>query len=508
VAPTKAGATGVLSNGSNNSLTNNGAIQGATGSTGSAGSNSAGGSGGSGGSGGTGGVGGIGLTLSGGTAANNGAGSISGGAGGTGGNGGTGGAGGHGGAGAVGGHGGVGVALSSLGTLTNAGNIIGGNGGYGGLNGSPSHDSLIAGSGAGGVGVTISGSSLTNEGGGSITGGAGVYGTGAGGAGAAGVTLNGGTLTNNSGASITGGASGGCLAVNGAVGGAGVVVSAGTLTNAGTITGGSGGDGYALIGSVAGGAGGAGVLLNAGMLITSGTISGGAGGTGTTTGAAGDAVQFGSAASTLVVDPGAVFNGHVVANASVNDVLELSGTHAGGTAIQLGTEFTNFSTLTFLPGAVWTVDAGTHAAPSGGLAIDGFTTGDSIDITNLTPTQVEADFNPATDVITTASDGTLTFNGVSGDTFAFTAKGAGTDITLKAGAATTLAAAGHDIMNFVGDEHRAFMGGQFMLGTHGFGSAPMPQPESALAAFSGHGFSAIALTDHGIAHALSVGSHA
>jgi hypothetical protein len=52
------------------------------------------------------------------------------------------------------------------------------------------------------------------------------------------------------------------------------------------------------------------------------------------------------------------------------------------------------------------------------------------------------------------------------------------------------------------------MGGQFMLGAHSFGSAPMPQPELALAAFSGHGFSANALTDHGIAHALSVGSHA
>jgi hypothetical protein len=244
------------------------------------------------------------------------------------------------------------------------------------------------------------------------------------------------------------------------------------------------------------------------MLTTSGTISGGAGGTGTTTGAAGDAVKFGSAASTLVVDPGAVFNGHVVANASVNDGLELSGTQAGGTAIKLGTEFTNFSTLTFLPGAAWIVDAGAHAAPSSGLAINGFTTGDTIDITNLTPTQVAADFNPTTDVITTASDGRLKFNGISGDTFVFTAKGAGTDVTVQATPAATLAAAGHDITNFMGDEHRALMDGRFTLGAHSFGSAPLPQPEPAFAAFSGHGFSANALTDHGIAHALSVGSHA
>ena len=237
------------------------------------------------------------------------------------------------------------------------------------------------------------------------------------------------------------------------------------------------------------------------MLTTSGTISGGAGGTGTTTGAAGDAVKFGAAASTLVVDPGAVFNGHVVANASVTDVLELSGTQAGGTAIKLGTEFTNFSTLTILPGAAWTIDAGAHAAPSGGLAINGFTTSDTIDITNLTPTQVEADFNPATDVITTASDGTLTFKGVSGDTFVFTAKGAGTDVTLQSGAGATLAASAHDLMNFVGDEHRAMLGNQSLFGTHGFGSGSMLHTDPALEAWGGHGFSANALTDHGIAHA-------
>ena len=140
------------------------------------------------------------------------------------------------------------------------------------------------------------------------------------------------------------------------------------------------------------------MVLNGGTLITSGTISGGAGvrvrNLRPNGAAAGDAVQFGTLASTLVVKPHAVFNGQVAANASVNDVLRLSGIQSGGTPITLGTQFTNFSTLAFAFGAAWTVDVGTGAAPSGGLAITGFTTSDTIDVTNLSPTQVASEFNP------------------------------------------------------------------------------------------------------------------
>jgi len=579
VAPTRAGATGVLSNASNNSLTNNGAIQGGSGSTGSAGSNSAGGTGGSGGvagrggvgvnqsagaltnshqitggvggtggiggngqnggAGGAGGIGGIGLTLSGGMVTNNSGGSIAGGAGGAGGNGGTGGQNGNGGIGAVGGHGGVGVALSSSGTLTNAGSITGGSGGTGGQDGSPFAHS-INGSGAGGVGVTASGGSLTNDSGGSITGGAGVYGIFVCGAGAAGVTLSGGTLTNNSGASITGGASGGCLDANGAVGGAGVVVSAAMLTNAGTISGGSGSHAQAFGSSVVGGAGGAGVSLNGGTLINSGTISGGAGGTGTTAGAAGgagvvlnggtlttsgtisggaggiktttgpagDAVKFGTAASTLVVDPGAVFNDKVVANASVHDVLELSGTQSGGTAITLGTEFTNFSTLDFAAGAAWTADANIADLTSHPLSIDGFGMSDTLDITNLGHTGATASFDTTHDVLTITKGATtlhLQFDSAfSGDDFVLTANGAGTDVTLQAAPAATLATAAHDLMNFVGDEHRALTDDRSMFSTHGAGSGSMLHTDPTLLALGGHGFSANALTDHSLAHASVV----
>jgi hypothetical protein len=396
------------------------------------------------------------------------------------------------------------VSLSSSGTLTNAGNITGGSGGSGGLNGSPFAHSVNA-SGAGGVGVTLTGGSLTNNSGGSITGGAGVYGIGAGGAGAAGVTLNGGILTNNSGASITGGASGGCLGANGAIGGAGVVASAGTLTNAGNITGGNGGNGHAFIGSVAGGAGGAGVFLNGGTLITSGTISGGAGGTGTTTGAAGDAVQFGTVASTLIVDPGAVFNNQVVAIASVHDVLELAGTQSGGTAITLGTQFTNFSTLEFAPAAAWTADANVADLTHHPLSLNGFGVSDTLDITNLGHTGASASFSTSTDILTIIKGATtihLQFDSAfSGEHFVLTGNGAGTDVTLVPGAAATLAASGHDSTNFVDSEHRALMGERFMFSTHGIGSGPMLHADPALLALGGHDFSAYALTDHGVAHA-------
>jgi hypothetical protein len=549
VAPTAAGATGVVSKLAANNLTNNGAIQGGTGAAGS-----------------TGGVGGFGVNFNAGTLTNTG--SISGGAGGTGN--------------ANGGRGGAGVLLNG-GKLTTSGTISGGLGGAGDVNGlggvavqfGTVASTLVVESGAvfngaiGGFGTSdtidiadltpsevsadfnptthvlttasdgtlhfngsfsgeyfafssdgSAGSDVTLEQGSGISttltstvtlGGTAhpspltITATGVvepTNVGAAGVLSNtaGKVLTNNG--TIQGGA--GSSSTVGGSGGIGANFKlSGTLTNTGSITGGAGG-----VGSMTGGHGGAGVFWNGGTLENAGTISGGAGGSGSVTGAAGDAVQFGTVASTLMVDPGAAFNGHVVANASVTDVLALSGTQAGGTAIKLGTEFSNFSTLTFLPGAAWTVDAGTHAAPSSGLAINGFTTSDTIDITNLTQTQVEADFNPTNDEIITASDGTLTFNAVSADTFVFTVKGAGTDVTLQSGAAATLAAAGHDLMDFAGAEHRALMGGQFRLGAHGAGSGPMLHTDPTLLALSGHGFSANALTDHGVAHVLSVGSHA
>jgi hypothetical protein len=174
----------------------------------------------------------------------------------------------------------------------------------------------------------------------------------------------GGTLMNTG--TIIGGTGGGGIIPG--TGGTGVALaSGGTSTNTGTITGGAGG-----VRSTDGsrGAGGIGVFLNGGTLTNSGTV---AGGTGSSTGAA---VQLGTTAATLIVNPGAVFNGQVIANAAVADVLELSGT-AAGTLTSLGTNFTNFSSITVDQSAHWslsganTLAAGTTLTNSGSLSFTG-----------------------------------------------------------------------------------------------------------------------------------------
>jgi hypothetical protein len=244
-------------------------------------------------------------------------------------------------AGALGKQGGTGVQFASRGELTNTGNISGGAGGF---LGSSSW-------GAGGVGVNIAaGSTVTNSG--TVTGGLGR------GAAAGGASVNlasGGTLTNTG---VIRGGQGGSAGVFGeGAGGIGVnLLSGGTLINSGTIAGGNGGASrtYPNPGF---GAGGAGVFLNGGTLINSGTVAGGGGRP------SGAAVQFGAVAATLVVDPGAVFNGLVVANAAVADVLTLAGTTAG-TLSGLGTSFTNFHTITVGQSAQWTL-TGTNSLAAG-----------------------------------------------------------------------------------------------------------------------------------------------
>jgi len=336
----------------------------------------------------------------------------------------------------VGGPGGTGVALTGTVTNENGGTITGGAGGSG---------LYVLEGGNGGTGVALTEGTVTNDNGATITGGAGGYGFGESsdlsGTGGTGVSLSAGKVTNEAGGTITGGA-GGVGFVFAGTGGLGVNLGGGTLTNDGTITGGAGGSVSEFFGRSS--IGGVGVDLNGGTLTTSGTISGGKGiGTGQA-----DAVQFGSYAGTLIVEPGAVFNGQVAANPSVDDTLQLSGTQSGGTGITLGTQFTGFQTLDFATGAAWTVDAGAGAAPYGGLTLEGFAIGDTIDVTNLTPKQVAQDFGVAYtslgggnyafngsaggETLTTASDGTLVFSGnFSGDHFVLS--GDGTDIQLMAG---------------------------------------------------------------------------
>jgi autotransporter family porin len=273
--------------------------------------------------------------------------------------------------GAGGGTGGVGVALSAGAALSNQGTIHGGAGAYySGQNGNV---------GTGGIAV-VAGATTIVDNAGIIVGGAGglsqplgngkYYTTAPGGAG---VDLTGATLRNTG--AITGGA-GGMVAASdvnpfgagyGGTGGAGVIAGAGSAAfNTGTITGGIGGTGPGFV--AYGGNGGAGVYLNGGRLTNAGTIAGGAAGIGTkTTGTAGDAVQFGTLASTLVLDPGAVFDGQVAANATVNDVLLLAG--KGGTLAGLGTAFTNVTTLAERPNADWTISGNATLVAGGELII-------------------------------------------------------------------------------------------------------------------------------------------
>ena len=304
------------------------------------------------------------------------------------------------------------------------------------------------------------------------------------------------TLTNNG--SITGGAG------ESGAGGPGADLRAGTLTltNTGSLAGGAGASNTK---GLPGGAGGAGAVLNGGTLITSGTISGGAGGTGSSNGAMGDAVKFGTVASTLIVDPGAVFNGQVVANATVNDVLELSGTQLGGTAITLGTQFTHFSTLTFASGAAGTVDATKADLTAHTLSIDGFAIGDTLDITNVAKAGTTQSFNSTTDQLTLTHGATvikLDFDSAfTGDHFVLTAAGSGTDLTLASGAHAVFASLGHDVRNFVSDHHRALTDGRIMP-MYDPGSSVMPTANTAASDLTGYSFASHALIDHGVAHAV------
>jgi collagen type I alpha len=346
-------------------------------------------------------------------------GNIYGGSGGAGGAGGAGGMGFHGGVGAkggaggTGGDGGIGVSLSQPGTFVTSINITGGYGGNGGEGGRTFDSSGFGASGGhggdGGTGAVLSsGVTLTSYG--SIAGGS---------AGEGGEAGPGGRSPEPSTAGH---------------GGLGVYLDGSTLINHGTVTGGNTG---------AGSSAGVGVLVNGGNLYTSGTISGGSGGSPRP-----DAVEFRGAGS-VTVEAGAVFYGLVAANVNYDDVLNLTGTQSGGTAITLGSQFTGFSGLNFEHNAAFTVDVGAGAALSNsGLSVSGFALTDTIDVTNLTAKQVAGYFGssaPAVDgvymfagsasgeTLVTSADGTLNFTGnYSGDEFQITTDGSGADITLLA----------------------------------------------------------------------------
>jgi len=323
-------------------------------------------------------------------------------------------------------NGGVGVSLTGGGTLTNSGAIFAGNndttGGIGGagvyaaspsaatptivmnngqINGATSYGGVT---GVAGIGVDLSlNAQLQNQG--NIYGGLGNQGA----AGGAGVRLRGAAATNDN--NITGGTARAQGAnYPGAQAGTGAALYAqsgvaASFTNYGKIV---GGDAYVNFGVSTdyptGSTGGTGALVSADTTLTNqsgGTLGGGTGAT------AGVGVDINGG---TVIDAGYIRGG-----------LDMSGI---GTAVQFGT----------VPGGTLTLDSGWTIAGD----VIGLAAGDSIDVTNLSPTSWSSDFNAGTQTLdVTASSGVpdevLTFAGTySGYAIAYKADGSGgTDVYLQ-----------------------------------------------------------------------------
>jgi hypothetical protein len=316
------------------------------------------------------------------------------------------------------GAGGTGIELQDGEQLVNKGLISGGLGGgqNGELRGTDEY-------GPGGIGVSLAaGGSISNTG--TIEGGNSPSGTFAfyGGEGGAGIVLvAGGTVTN---AGLISGGSASTITsqyTNTELGGVGIYVqSGGMITNSGTITGGAGAGG----GGGLGASGGAGVYLNDGTLTTSGTIDGGAGGAGLGgAGQMGNAVTFGGLASTLIVDPGAVFGGNIEATDVVNDTLVLAG-KAAGTLAGFGDTITGFTTIQEDASAHWT--------------LSGTVGGSVLDIGQGARLTVNGALGTASVAFAAGGDGTLTLNVTGTVGSVFSGFGTGDIIDLPTIQASTL----------------------------------------------------------------------
>ena len=260
------------------------------------------------------------------------------------------------------------VTVTASGRITRASGVLGALYGKGGTGTSWTIDNaglISGGTNTGGVYLggfasTVSSGVVINETGGSIAGN--LYA----------IFVNGAaSVTNQSGATIS--ASGNsALYLRGA---GSTVVNYGVITDSGNtaveLTNG---------GSILNGAGGTISSANIGIrLDTPGTVTN----AGLIAGPGIEAVLFASpnTSNRLIVAPGGAFTGKV---AGGTGVLEL----ANGGAAVLGTAFgtsgiTNFSTLQFDPGAQWTVQGDASAPGLGTIAINGFTAGDTIDLTGF-----------------------------------------------------------------------------------------------------------------------------
>jgi hypothetical protein len=112
-------------------------------------------------------------------------------------------------------------------------------------------------------------------------------------------------------------------------------------------------------------------------LDNSGTIA-------STLGNSGTAIAFdsGGANLQLIDDPGAVFIGTVQAAAGYSNVLELASAASTGTITGIGSQFTNFNSISIDSDATWVI-AGNSAGLATGETITGFTAGDTLDVTDI-----------------------------------------------------------------------------------------------------------------------------
>ena len=143
-------------------------------------------------------------------------------------------------------------------------------------------------------------------------------------------------------------------ATNNAPGAFGVYLTTGSISNLGTL---SLIEGYA----------GAYIGTN-GTVTNAGTIA-------STVGTSGVAVSFGSGNARLIVDPGAVFIGYATGCTGGTGVLELAPGAVAGTLSGLGTQFTEFATITVDASASWTLSGSNTLA-------SGYTLTDSGTLTN------------------------------------------------------------------------------------------------------------------------------
>jgi fibronectin-binding autotransporter adhesin len=162
-----------------------------------------------------------------------------------------------------------------------------------------------------------------------------------------------------------------------------------------------------------------GVAVSAGgTVINAGTITGNT-----------DAIleqRFTGGTLTLIVDPGAVFNG-AVSDPDDTGILILGGTTAG--ALDLSNSFTGFSTISFATGATWSL---TELAGQTSAAISGFTNGDTLVLDGFAATSTS--FSAAAGLVLANATATQTL-GLTGnfgpDAFAFTTLAGNTTITLE-----------------------------------------------------------------------------